>query len=275
MRSFLNWSLPIFLSAPGLVSAAAVTDLSVSLLQSIVQEYSPRTLIRAQTKNGFEWQFGSASAVIQKTFENTIDKKHWIKTEILINHSFVENGLSKRFVLLRQRPTLLKKTTRANIPGWLDGMIFVEKKGKWEKEASGYNLGYVTRDHFDPSTDFRVVSLSAKHPTFVIRQDTTPKDMTLELTEYYITALNRTTLKKVAEIIVTQHLASPEPDGTFRHDTATVEIIAPQLETLSPFRVKTLLQWVNPQNKVVRQQMDAIFYQFDPQSNEYVVQSTQ
>lgn len=274
MRPFLTWAISIImiLSMPIMTAAAPNTDNTLLFTRALVQEYSPRTLTRAQTKTGFEWQFNSANLTIQKQFEDTIDKKHWIKAEILLIHPFVENGVSKRFILIKQQPVQFKQALGENIVGWIDGIIFAEKNGKWEKETSGYNLGYVSGERFNPKTDFRMTSLSAKQNAFIIRQETTSGDVSLELTEYYITAINHT-LKKVAEIIVAQNIASPEPDGTFRHDTAVVEAVAPQLETFSPLRVKTTLQWVSSQNKVVRQHVDAIFYQFDPQSNEYIVQS--
>lgn len=273
MRPFFSLVLPALIT-PALcvqpvVAAPIQQQEALPTIKQVVQDwFFPMTMVLAVTKNSFEWQFAGAAPEVKKQFAESLDKKNWVKAELLTQHVFTEQGQKKCLVLLRQQPMQFKQALGENIVGWIDGAIFVEKEGKWEKESSGYNLAYVSSTPFKPATDFRMITLGLKQNAFVITQNTTSGDVSLERTEYYISVVKKS-LRKIAEIIVVQQNASPEVDGTFQNSQTTVEPVAPQLDGFSPLRVKTTYQWKTEKKKTVRQQTETTLYAFNPKKGEY------
>lgn len=265
IRTFLVASCLI-----GMFSLASAT--SPLPLTALAQAWQfPKEAIQIKP-TAFWWRFQLAPPALRAYFQETsgeisLPDHAWIESTVLVQHPYTQQGQQYLFILLKNQP-VSKQVFGEQVTGWLSGLVFQKKVGRWHVMATGQALGWLSTASV-PLRQFQHIALGTQQIGFLCTIDLSlPKTAHQEYRTYLITQKNNT---------LSQIGIFPIKTARFNDEfTQYIEqqgrlIISPFVgPDFSPITVQmTTIFRENPHGKILRQEKEQIIYHYNIEKNLY------
>lgn len=139
----------------------------------------------------FWWRFQLAPPALRAYFQETsgeisLPDHAWIESTVLVQHPYTQQGQQYLFILLKNQP-VSKQVFGEQVTGWLSGLVFQKKVGRWHVMATGQALGWLSTASV-PLRQFQHIALGTQQIGFLCTIDLSlPKTAHQEYRTYLIT----------------------------------------------------------------------------------------